>query len=248
MKELEPYLNKITCGDCLPILKSLPDKCVDLVLTDPPYGTTQCAWDTVIPFEDMWREIERVVKDDGAIVMTASQPFTTELIHSNISHFRHSWVWDKGLSGNIFLAETQPMKIHEDVLVFSKKTPRYFPIKTTGDDRKMRNNGMNDSAFGSFKEYEGESSDQRNPKSILYFPNTDRKNISHPTEKPITLFQYLLTTYSKENDIILDPFLGSGTTAVACKQLNRNFIGIEKEQKYCDIANERLSKMTQSLF
>jgi len=192
----------------------------------------------------MWREIERVVKDNGAIIMTASQPFTTELIHSNIAHFRHSWVWDKGLSGNIFLAETQPMKIHEDVCVFGKETPLYFPLKVIGNKRQMRNNGMNDSAFGSFKEYQGGESDERNPKTILYFPNTDRKSIKHPTEKPVELFKYLIQTYSKESDTILDPFLGSGTTLVACKQLSRNGVGIEISKEYCEIAKKRLEQST----
>lgn len=221
-------------------MKTFPDKSFDLVLTDPPYGTTQCSWDTIIPFENMWREIERVAKDDAAIVMTASQPFTAELVHSNIKHFRHSWVWDKGLSGNIFLAATQPMKIHEDVCVFSKETPIYYPLKVSGEVRKMRNNGMRESAFGSFSEYEGEMSGKRNPKSIIYFPNTDRKNIQHPTQKPVELFKYLVGTYSKEGNTILDPFMGSGTTLVAAKYLDRNAVGIEISEKYCKIAADRL--------
>lgn len=242
-------LNQIIQGDCLEVMKSFPDKCIDLVLTDPPYGTTQCSWDTIIPFEDMWREIERVVKDSGAIVMTASQPFTAQLVSSNIKHFRHGWVFDKGLSGNIFLAKYQPMKVHEDVCVFGKETPNYYPIKTKGEARKYVNRGMReDSAFGAFKDYEGETINDRNPISILYFPNTDRKNIMHPTQKPVELFKYLLQTYSKEYDTILDPFLGSGTTAVACKQLKRNFIGIEMSSDYCKIAQDRLDATTELLF
>jgi len=237
---LDEYLNKVICGDCLEVMKQLPDKCIDLVLTDPPYGTTQCSWDEIIPFKDLWTEVERITRDDGAIIMTASQPFTAELVHSNIKHFRHSWIWDKGLSGNIFLADSQPMKIHEDVCVFGKISPRYYPLKTQGNMRKMRNNGMNDSAFGDFKSYQGEITDMKNPKSICYFPNTDRKNIEHPTQKPVSLFAYLITQYSKENDIILDPFLGSGTTAVACQNLHRNFIGIEISPEYCKIAEKRL--------
>lgn len=242
MKYPDDFINKVIQGDCLEIMKQMPDKCVDLVLTDPPYGTTQCSWDSVVPFDLMWKELERIVRNDGAIIMTASQPFTTELIHSNIKNFRHSWIWDKGLSGNIFLAKTQPMKIHEDVCVFGKETPRYFPLKTSQKERKIRNNGMNDSAFGSFKGYEGETTDELNPKTIIYFPNTDRKGIDHPTQKPVELFKYLVATYSQENEIVFDPFLGSGTTAVACKQLNRNYIGVELSQKYCDIANERLKQ------
>ena len=233
-------------GDCLEVMRGFADKQFDLVLTDPPYGTTQCSWDTVVPFEDMWREIERVAKDNAAIVMTASHPFTAELIHSNIKHFRHSWVWDKGLSGNIFLAATQPMKIHEDVCVFGKETPSYYPLKVHGERRQMRNNGMNDSAFGSFKEYEGGVSDERNPKSIIYFPNTDRKSIEHPTQKPVEFFKYIMASYSKEGDSVLDPFMGSGTTLVAAKYLNRNATGIEISPKYCEIARNRLAQ--QQLF
>lgn len=235
-------------ADCLEYMKTLPDKSFDLVLTDPPYGTTQCAWDTVVPFADMWREVERVMKDDGAIIMTASQPFTTELIHSNIGNFRHSWIWDKGLSGNIFLAKTQPMKIHEDVCVFSKETPRYYPLKTSQKERKIRNNGMNDSAFGSFNNYEGGVTDELNPKSIIYFPNTDRQGIEHPTQKPVELMKYLVQTYSIENNTILDPFMGSGTTLVACKHLNRNCVGIEISEKYCKIAQERLDSTPTPMF
>ncbi len=235
-------MNEIICGDSLEVMRGFADKSFDLILTDPPYGTTQCSWDSVIPFEDMWREVERVAKDDAAIVMTASQPFTTELIHSNIRHFRHSWIWDKGLSGNIFLAATQPMKIHEDVCVFGKETPKYYPLKVSGEIRKMRNNGMRESAFGTFSEYEGEMSGERNPKSIIYFPNTDRKNILHPTQKPVELFKYLIGTYSEEGGKVLDPFGGSGTTALAAKQMNRHYTLIEKEEKYCEIARNRLKQ------
>lgn len=231
---------KIIHGNCLEVMRGFADKSFDLVLTDPPYGTTQCSWDSIIPFEDMWREIERLAKDDAAIVMTASQPFTTRLIHSNIRHFRHSWVWDKGLSGNIFLAATQPMKIHEDICVFGKDTPKYHPLKVSGEVRKMRNNGMRESAFGSFAEYEGNLSGERNPKTILYFPNTDRKNIQHPTQKPVELFKYLVGTYSQEGQHVLDPFMGSGTTLVAAKQMGRNATGIEISEKYCKIAEDRL--------
>lgn len=240
MKYPKDYLNKVICGDCLEFMKELPDKSVDLVLTDPPYGTTQYEWDTIISFDVLWEQLERIVKDDGAIIITTSQPFTAELIHSNIKHFRHSWIWDKGLSGNIFLADSQPMKIHEDICVFGKKSPNFYPLKVQGNKRQMRNNGMNDSAFGDFKKYQGEVFDMRNPKSIIYFPNTDRKVIEHPTQKPVKLFQYLISQYSKSNDTILDPFLGSGTTAVACQNLHRNFIGIEISEKYCEIARQRL--------
>jgi len=229
-------------------MKSIPDKSIDLVLTDPPYWTTQCSRDEIVPFDLMRDEIKRIIVDKWAIIMTASQPFTSKLIMSNVNDFKYCWVWDKWLSWNIFLAETQPMKIHEDICVFSKSKHDYYPIMVSGVKRKMKNNGMNDSAFWTFGWYEWEENNERNPKTILYFPNTDRKNIQHPTQKPVDLFKYLIQTYTKDWNTILDPFLWSWTTAIACKEMWRNFIGIEKEQKYVDIANKRLQNTTIWMF
>ena len=182
--------NKIYCGDCLELMPEIESGSIDMILADVPYGITACKWDSVIPLEPMWKQLKRIIKPNGAIVMTASQPFTSILVNSNIDNYKYSWVWDKGLSGNILIAKYQPMKIHEDILVFSYGKHSYYPIKTQSDLRQMRNNGMNDSAFGDFDSYDGEYNDKRNPKSILYFPNTDRKNIQHPTQKPINLMEY----------------------------------------------------------
>jgi site-specific DNA-methyltransferase (adenine-specific) len=178
--------------------------------------------------------------------LTASQPFTSALVMSNPDDFKYSWIWDKGLSGNIMLAAFQPMKIHEDVLVFGSGKTTYKPLMMQGEMRQMRNNGMNDSAFGSTEAYMGEFTDKRNPKTILYFPNTDRKNIVHPTQKPVALFEYLIKTYTNEGDLVLDNCAGSGTTGVAAKHLGRNFILIEKEPQYIEIIKKRLSQ--QQLF
>jgi len=228
-------------GDCLEKMKDIPDGSIDMILCDLPYGTTACEWDKVLPLDELWKQYKRILKEDGVVVLTASQPFTTDLINSNRDWFRYCWVWDKGLGGNIFLADTQPMKIHEDIIVFSKGK-KYYPIKTTQKLRKIRNNGMNKSAFGSFDKYQGGETTELNPKTIIYFPNTNRKNISHPTEKPVPLFRYLIKTYTNEGELVLDNCIGSGTTAVACKQTNRNFIGIELNQEYVDIANQRLKQ------
>jgi len=233
-------INKVFNEDCLIGMKRIADNSVDMILCDLPYGTTACKWDTIIPFEPLWEHYKRIIKDNGAIVLTSSQPFTSALIMSNAKMFKHSWIWDKGLSGNIMLANYQPMKIHEDILVFSYGKCKYYPIKVQGKPRQMRNNGMNDSAFGSYKEYKGEIDDMRNPKTILYFPNTDRKSITHPTEKPVKLFEYLIKTYTNENEIVLDNCMGSGTTAIACLNTNRKYIGFEIDKGYYDIIMKRI--------
>ena len=240
--------DKIICGDCLIEMKNIPDKSIDMILADLPYGTTACKWDTIIPFEPLWKEYKRIIKDDGAIVLTASQPFTSALVMSNPDNYKHCWIWDKGLSGNIMLADYQPMKIHEDVLVFSYGKLNYYPVKVQGRMREMRNNGMNKSAFGSFNNYKGEITDMRNPKSIIYFPNTNRKDITHPTEKPVELFAYLIKTYTNEGDLVLDNCAGSGTTGVACKMLGRNYILIEKEPEYVKICEDRIKSISNPLF
>src|SRR3990167_8730203 len=152
----ESGINKVWKGDCLEAMKFLLDKSIDMILADLPYGTTACTWDTIIPFEPLWEQYKRIIKDNGAIVLTASQPFTSALMMSNPDNYKHCWIWDKGLSGNIMLADYQPMKIHEDILVFSYGKINYYPIKVQGRMREMRNNGMNKSAFGDFKNYQGE--------------------------------------------------------------------------------------------
>jgi len=241
-------LNKIYCMDCLEGMKTIPDNYVDMVLCDLPYGTTQCSWDSVLPIEKLWKRYKKILKEGGVVVLTASQPFTTQLINSNLNWFKYCWIWDKGLSGNIFLADFQPMKIHEDVIVFSKGKGVYYPIKTKQNKRKLRNNGMIKSAFGNFSKYDRGYTTTLNPKSIIYFPNTDRKKIKHPTQKPVKLFEYLIKTYTNKGDLVLDNCMGSGTTAVAAKQLDRDFIGFEISQEYVDIANKRLNNVQKGFF
>jgi len=231
---------EIYLGDCLEVMKGMGDKSVDAIITDLPYGTTACKWDAIIPFEPMWKQVKRINK--GVFVTTASQPFTSKLVMSNPYQFKYEWIWDKGLAGNIFLAKYQPMKVTENVCVFSENGYTFNPLKTPGNKRKMKNNGMKDSAFGNFDKYDGGYSDERNPINIIYFPNTDRKGIVHPTQKPVALYQYLIKTYTNEGDTVLDITMGSGTTGVACVQTGRKFTGIEIDSVYYEIAKKRIQE------
>lgn len=234
------FLNKVIEGDCLEVMKQMPDKCVDLVVTDPPYGTTSNEWDIKIDLEVFWHEIKRIMKVDTAIVMTASQPFTTELIHSNIKNFKYSWVWNKKLAGNAILAKLQPLKIHEDVVVFANGKPPYYPIMKKGVFRIK--GGIKD-RHGTFNGAESPTTenDDYYPVSVIEISGAAlRSERQHPTEKPIELMEYLISTYSEPGGIVFDPFNGSGTTTTAAKQTGRRFIGIEKESRYIKIAEDRL--------
>jgi len=246
-------INKIHQGDCLELMKEIPDKSIDMILCDLPYGTTACSWDIIIPLDKLWEQYKRIIKDKGFIVLTASQPFTTELIYSNKKGFKYCWVWDKGKGSNFVMVKKQPLKIHEEIIVFGNGT--YNPQMVKGEnkrDRRKENamkNGIKNHEEGavSLRGYVKHSEDYnpslRYPKSIIKFGNhLEKENRLHPTQKPLELFKYLIKTYSNDGDLVLDNCIGSGTTAVACKQLNRDFIGIEKEQKYVDIANKRLSQ------
>jgi site-specific DNA-methyltransferase (adenine-specific) len=235
-------------GDCLEIMKSIPEGSIDMILCDLPYGTTACKWDILIPFENLWKEYNRVIKDNGAIVLTASQPFTTVLINSNLKMFKYCWVWNKRFAGNFVLAKYQPQKIHEDICVFSKKTHQYIPQMTIRD--KPIKMGKNRSESGSVNlskakdEYIGKVYDKKYPESIIEYNVRTGRGL-HPTQKPVALFEYLIKTYTNAGNLILDNCAGSGTTAIACINTNRKYILIEKEQKYFDIINERIEKHNQ---
>ena len=229
----DDFINKIIQCDCLEVMKDIPDKSIDLVLTDPPYGTTNNEWDNVV---DFWSEVKRICK--GGFIVFSSQPYTTNLINSNRKDFKYHWIWNKALAGNGIIAKYQPLKIHEEICIFGNV--KYNPIMRKGKARIK--NGIKDK-HGTFSGAKSEQvfNDNYYPESILNFSGASmRIKRQHPTQKPVELISYLIKTYSNENDIILDPFLGSGTTAVACKQLKRNFIGIEISEKYCEIARERL--------
>jgi len=222
-------------GDCLEVMAQLPDASVDMILCDLPYGTTACKWDTVIPFEPLWAQYRRIAKRNAAIVLTASQPFTTALIASNMRDFRYCWVWDKKIAGNPFLAKRQPMKRHEDVCVFSVAAHDYNPQMTTG---KMRTKGGGHSKLFDVA-LTSSVNDQYYPTSIVEFSNAKRG--VHPTQKPVALMEYLIRTYTQEGETVLDNCMGSGTTGVACANTGRQFIGIERDDKYFAIASERIA-------
>jgi site-specific DNA-methyltransferase (adenine-specific) len=224
-------------GDCLELMKTIPDGSVDMVLTDPPYGTTACKWDSVIPFEPMWEQLKRVTKKNGAIVMTASQPFTSALVMSNVKMFKYCWVWDKVNATGHLQARRMPMKRHEDVCVFFNDGGSfYYPQGLEPFNRLVRrgSNGENylPSGTENFQEY------TNYPRSILEFKVEGSR--SHPTQKPVALMEYLIKTYTNPQETVLDFTMGSGTTGVAAKNLNRDFIGIELDETYFGIAKQRI--------
>ncbi len=236
-------------GDCLEEMKKIPDGSVDLVLTDPPYGTTACKWDTIIPFEPMWEQLKRVTKKNGAIVLFGSQPFTSALVMSNPKMFRYEWVWDKGKGSNPLLARKQPMKSHENIMVFAEKQTNYNPQMTDGKSYKIPRTGGNrtNSIVGAKSDNKDfiQKTDptKRYPQTIQRFSIHCGSKI-HPTQKPVALMEYLTKTYTNEGETVLDFTMGSGTTGVACKNLNRNFIGIELDETYYNIAKKRIENTT----
>jgi site-specific DNA-methyltransferase (adenine-specific) len=241
--------NKIYQGDCLEVMKSIDDKSIDMILCDLPYGTTACKWDNIIPFEPLWTNYKRIIKDNGAIVLTASQPFTSKLVLSNLKIFRHSWIWEKTRPANFMNAKYQPMKYHEDILVFGLNSINFYPIKTKGEKNhasQPRNGKSNIYAIEN-NNAGIDINDIKNPSSIIKIKSTDSTQNLHPTQKPVALFEYLIKTYTNEGELVLDNCIGSGTTAIACMQTNRNFIGIELEPKYVDIANKRIEEFTHQL-
>ena len=234
---MEVKSNEIYCGDCLEVVKYIKDKSIDMILCDLPYGTTACKWDTIIPFEPLWGQYERVIKDNGAIVLTASQPFTTALINSNIEHFRYSWTWEKEQGVNFLMAKKQPLKVHEDVCVFSKRQTVYNPQMSKG---KPYISGKGDSGevTGRVKKIQTINKGTRYPRSVIRFK---RETGLHPTQKPVALFEYLIKTYTNEGETVLDNCAGSGTVGVACKNTKRNYILIEKDITYFEIAKKRIN-------
>jgi site-specific DNA-methyltransferase (adenine-specific) len=223
-------------------MKDIPDKSVDMILCDLPYGTTACKWDTIIPFEPLWEQYKRIIKDNGAIVLTASQPFTSALVMSNIKMFKYEWVWEKHQGTNPSVVKISPLKSHENILVFCSGKTKYNPQMGIGKPYK----GFNSDKFQSEVYGGGKSVHRDNPEGTRY-PKTvikitkDKGKRKHPTQKPVALFEYLIKTYTNEGDLVLDNCAGSGTTGVACQNLNRNCILMEKEQEYIDIIHKRLN-------
>ena len=231
-------------GDCLEKMKDIPDKSIDMILCDLPYGTTACKWDTVIPFEPLWEQYKRIIKDNGAIVLTASQPFTTELIHSNLKSYRYNLIWKKEQGTDFMMAKKKPLKNYEDICVFYKKQPTYNPQMVEADKewtKKDTGKTYNYILGQQEKEYMRKSNGKfRYPTSILEVKRDKEK--LHPTQKPVALLEYLIKTYTLEWETVLDNCMGSGSTGVACKNLNRNFIGIELDPEYFKIAEKRINE------
>ena len=246
-------INQIIQGDCLEVMRGFPDQSIDAIITDPPYGTTACKWDTVIPFEPMWEQLKRIIKPHGAIVLFGSQRFTSALVMSNPDMFKYSWIWQKAVGSNFATLKYQPMKEHEDVLIFGKGKTIYKPImeerKGSGSERvKHKYNALKTKtgeANGGLLNTErtGKYGELRNPSSVQYFNNREDCRGFHPTQKPVALMEYLIKTYTNEGETVLDFTIGSGTTAVACINTKRNFIGIELDEKYCEIARQRISSL-----
>ena len=246
MKDIELWQ-----GDCLELMKDIPDASVDMILCDLPYGTTKAKWDTIIPFEPLWEQYERVIKDNGAIVLTATQPFTSALVMSKPKWFKHAWTWDKKTGKGHLVAKYRPLQQTEDILVFSRKGMRvnYYPIMV---ERDKAEKGYSVEASRSellggktTKERKPVVRTHKYPKTILTFPNHTTKDSFHPTQKPVPLFEYLIKTYTNEGETVLDNCMGSGTTGVACKNLNRKFIGIELDETYFNLAKERIESVRE---
>lgn len=240
-------MEKLILGDCLEVMKDIPDGSVDMICADLPYGTTNCRWDTIIPFEPLWAHYKRIIKKNGAIVLTASQPFTSALVMSNAGWFKYAWVWDKVNRPTGHLnAKKQPMRITEDVLIFSRGTVAYNPQMVDGEPYTAKHGATDEGAssdnYGKQRVTLTVCDGKRYPRNLLAIKADERGTVGriHPTQKPVALMEYLIKTYTNPGDTVLDNVMGSGTTGVACKNLGRNFIGIEKDEKYFSIAKSRI--------
>ena len=234
---------KLFNGDCLEVMADMPDNSVDAVIADPPYGTTACKWDAVIPFEPMWRELRRLIKPGGAIVLFGNQPFTSALIMSNIKMFKYEWVWGKGRGTGFQIVKYKPLVSHENILIFGNGRITYNPqMREREKPRVSKNKGTTRQMLVSNgKPYQAENPlNKRYPITEIHFPNNDQRGKLHPTQKPVALMEYLIRTYTNEGETVLDFTMGSGTTGVACINTGRNFVGIEKDAEYFKIAQERL--------
>jgi site-specific DNA-methyltransferase (adenine-specific) len=219
---------------------------VDAIITDPPYGTTACKWDSIIPFEEMWLRLNKLIKPNGAIVLFGSEPFSSALRMSNIRNYKYDWIWDKKKPSTGLHAKTMPLKDYEDIIVFNVKKENYKPVmkdtEIRNDKARIANNGE---TFGGKEVLRKHTNNGKSyPRSIIKdFSNANQNNRVHPTQKPVALMEYLIKTYTNENELVLDFTMGSGTTGVACKNLNRKFIGIELDENYYKIASERINQL-----
>jgi site-specific DNA-methyltransferase (adenine-specific) len=262
-------INQIYLGDCLEVMKDIDDKSIDMILCDLPYGITACKWDTIIPFERLWEQYKRINKDNGAIVLFGSQPFTSKLIMSNLKMFKYEWIWEKTQASNFMNIKYQPLKSHENILIFGNNGFCYNPIRIKRTEKSLlrhkkgtefkekikTNHKMNHLNF-KITNQTYDKDGMKNPISVIKFSNnkayiglekTYNSKFKHPTQKPVALFEYLIKTYTNESELVLDNCIGSGTTAISCLNTNRKFIGIELNQEYCEIANKRIEHQKQQM-
>lgn len=246
-------LNTIFNEDCLIGMKKIADKSIDMILCDLPYGTTNCKWDTIIPFDILWEQYERIIKDNGAIVLFAQTPFDKVLGASNLKLLRYEWIWEKTTATGHYNAKRMPMKAHENILVFYKKLPTYNPQKTKGHrptnsyHKTIESQNKSGIYNAATKELSGGGATDRYPRSVLLFPSDKQKLALHPTQKPVALCEYLIRTYTNEGEVVLDNCMGSATTAVAALKTNRQYVGFEKDQKYHTIGLERVNSFLNSV-
>lgn len=238
---------KLLKGNCLDLMKNLKDKSIDLIFSDLPYGTTNCKWDSLIDLNMLWMQYNRIVKDNGAIVLFAQTPFDKVLGVSNLKMLKYEWIWEKTTATGHLNAKKMPMKAHENLLVFYKKPPTYNPQKTTGHTpthaytKYLETQNKGEIYNKATKEVVGGGDTERYPRSVLLFPSDKQREHLHPTQKPLALCEYIIKTYTNENDLVLDSCMGSGTIGVSAKRLHRKFIGIELENKYFDISVKRIN-------
>jgi DNA modification methylase len=246
-------------GDCLDLMENIPDKSIDMILCDPPYGKISCKWDTIIPFEELWGQYKRIIKDHGCIALFGSEPFSSRLRMSNIKMYKYDWIWHKNMTSGFALAKKQPMRNHEIISIFYQKQCKYFPIKEKRDLNKNSAKRMD----YSFNTEKGVNKQQNGIKKIKFVPedkflsypktikkfncvSTSSRDRKHPTQKPVEILKYFIRTYTLEGEVVLDNCMGSGSTGVACVNLDRNFIGMEKEKKYFNIAQKRINDAIQN--
>ena len=238
-------MSEVILGDCIKLMKNIPDKSIDMILCDLPYGVTNEKWDEIIPLNSLWEQYNRIIKENGAIVLTGRQPFTSKLVLSNINNFRYELIWQKDKGTDFGNSNKKPLNAHENILVFYRKSPTYNKQMTVGkpyQKKNYRNNGKDDLNFTTDNSGIWINKGERTPISVIKIArdNIHKNTNIHPTQKPVELFEWLIKTFTNEGDIILDNAAGSGTTAIACMNTNRNYILMEKNEKYFNIINERV--------
>lgn len=234
-------MQELWCGDAIEIMSELDNNIVDLLYCDLPYGTTRCKWDTVIDLPAWWDQVWRICKPNAAVVLHAAQPFTATLVNSQIKYFKYEWIWEKSKATNYLNAKKQPLRAHESICVFYKKPPTYNPQMTQGEAYNKGKAKRETDVYGAQVAVEVKSEGQRYPRSVQYFVTAEQEGKLHPTQKPLALSEYLIKTYTNENDVVCDPTMGSGTACLAAKILNRGYIGIELDEEYFETADSRLN-------